>query len=471
MFDLDFLKIIIYCFYKIFIFLNKLLLKKIRETFDSKEIKVKSLIDGTQIGIFDRKNFYKNPNDLILSYRLQTIKDLSYYISSKNILYLKFFQSVCLNENLLTDHEKQFLISFLDNVMYTNEEIDYESINYLQNTHKINFIDLKPINSGMIALVFNAEKEGKKLIVKIKKINIEYKLQSYIKNITNLTKILSYVPSINNGIDINKIFNDNLESIYKQLDFNSEINNCKKFKNLFSNQKEFVIPEIYEEYSENRDNIIVMENIKGYTIKDIYKNNPNISEDDIDEVGTLFVKFGLYSILFNSAIHNDLHGGNIFFYINDEKNIKEKNLPKIQMGIIDFGVCVFPNRENQDAYFSYFYEINVKKDFTNANKIIRVLAEEKNILDSLTKNQYQIFSNELINIFLKFSDKKLDVIFLNELCKVYRKYGINFSKEFNEICLGLSIVENLGEKLNKNYNKKVEYVMLEFRKINDLLKI
>lgn len=444
MIDFEFLLIIFYSLFKAFLFFNKSLFKKI---------------------------FYKNPYDSILSERLETIKDLSFYIADKNILYLKFLQSICLNENLVTNNEKKFLISFLDNVMYTNKEIDYESINYLQNTHNIKFTDLKPINSGMIALVYNAEKKGKKLIVKIKKRNIEYKFDSYIKNITNLLKILSYIPIINNGIDINKIFNDNLDSIYKQLDFNSEINNCKKFKKLFLNQKEFVIPEVYEEYSENRDNIIVMENIKGYTIKDIYKSNPNISEEDIDEIGTLFVKFGLCGILFNSAIHNDLHAGNIFFYINDEKSIKEKNLPKYQIGIIDFGVCVFPSRENQDAYYTFFYEINIKKDFTNCYKIARVLAEEKNILDSFTKSEYDIFEKQLYDTFLKYSDKKLDVIFLNELCKIYKKNGMNFSKEFNEICMGLSIVENVGEKLNKNYNKKVEYVMLEFKKMNDLFKI
>ena len=45
----------------------------------------------------------------------------------------------------------------------------------------------------------------------------------------------------------------------------------------------------------------------------------------------LILKFGYISVLYNSAIHCDLHSGNIFFYKNNENS----NLPKYQLGLID----------------------------------------------------------------------------------------------------------------------------------------
>ena len=59
----------------------------------------------------------------------------------------------------------------------------------------------------------------------------------------------------------------------------------------------------------------------------------------------------LISVLYNSAIHNDLHTGNVFFYLNHDDSL----LPKHQLGLIDFGICCFPNKNNQNSYYYFFY--------------------------------------------------------------------------------------------------------------------
>jgi predicted unusual protein kinase regulating ubiquinone biosynthesis (AarF/ABC1/UbiB family) len=91
-----------------------------------------------------------------------------------------------------------------------------------------------------------------------------------------------------------------------------------------------------------------MENIKGLTINNIENLDSYVKE----EFAKLFTKFGFISILYNSAIHNDLHAGNVFFYINDENS----GLPKYQLGLIDFGLCTFPDKNNQNYYYIFFNE-------------------------------------------------------------------------------------------------------------------
>ena len=59
-----------------------------------------------------------------------------------------------------------------------------------------------PINSGMISLVFKAyDKEtGKPLIIKLKRNNIDNKLNDSIKNLQTFMYLLSFIPIINKWI-------------------------------------------------------------------------------------------------------------------------------------------------------------------------------------------------------------------------------------------------------------------------------
>ena len=87
-------------------------------------------------------------------------------------------------------------------------------------------------------------------------------------------------------------------------------------KNLF--------PKCYVNISEEYNNVIVMENIKGLT----YNNIKNYDDVIKQEFGKLILKFGLISILYNSAAHYESPPGNLFFYINEENS----NKPKYQLG-------------------------------------------------------------------------------------------------------------------------------------------
>ena len=91
-----------------------------------------------------------------------------------------------------------------------------------------------------------------------------------------------------------------------------------------------------------------MENIKGLTFNDIKDYDEKIKY----EFGRLLIKFGIISILYNSAVHCDIHPGNLFFYINEETDLK----PKYQIGYIDFGIVAFPV-EKIKIYITHFLKI------------------------------------------------------------------------------------------------------------------
>jgi hypothetical protein len=58
--------------------------------------------------------------------------------------------------------------------------------------------------------------------------------------------------------------------------------------------------------------------------------------------------------------------------MNNETSSINNEVPKYSIGIIDFGICCFPNKENQNAYYIFFYDIHHKQDYSNVEKLLAV---------------------------------------------------------------------------------------------------
>ena len=403
--------------------------------------------------------------------RLTLIKSITHKLEELNIVYLKIFQSLCLEKNILHQDEKDYLLKYTDNVPYKSQEIDYEILDILEKEYNIKLEESQPINSGIIGIVFkglDVSNNNSKVIIKLLKKDIEEKLNTVFNEIECLSYMISYIPFLNN-LNLHKLFLDNKESLLNQVNFVKEVTNIEIFKFKNKNLPEYRIPYVYKEITNNYNNVIVMENIKGLTIDDIEKLDTTIKE----EFAKLFQKFGFISILYNSAIHNDLHSGNVFFYIN---NINS-GLPKYQLGLIDFGICCFPNKNNQNSYYYFFNEFFINKKFDNLDKIDElssVIIEEKYELNKLKNNnneKYRSLRNEKIKILKKYSEIEISCNFLFDLAILLKKNNFNISKEFNEICLGLKTVENVILTLSPENKKIQNKVMLELNQSNKLLEI
>ena len=77
-------------------------------------------------------NIYKIP-----THRLELIKALAQRLEYENIVYVKLFQALCLNKDLLYSDEQDFLIKYTDNVPYSISDINYDLLNKLQHEYCI----------------------------------------------------------------------------------------------------------------------------------------------------------------------------------------------------------------------------------------------------------------------------------------------------------------------------------------------
>ena len=200
------------------------------------------------------------------------VNNLTKRLAYQNILCVKIFQAFALNNNIFSEQKINYLIKYTDSVPWTNKDIDVQTLIQLEKSFNLEILnDYKPIKSGMISLVFkciNKNKMDETMIIKMKRNNIETILNEGIQKMLFCITLLSFIPIVNN-YQISKIIHDNIHLINQQIDFKKEVQNISTIKKNCKNLKYVKIPFVYEEVTTQFSNVIMMEYIKGSTIKDI----------------------------------------------------------------------------------------------------------------------------------------------------------------------------------------------------------
>ena len=399
--------------------------------------------------------------------RLILLQNISEKLESENIVYVKIFQALCLNKDLLNSDEREFLIKYTDNVPYDPDEIEYELLDKLQAEFAITLSSNKPINSGIVGLVFDGiDSSNNKVIIKMLKKNILQKFTNVFDEMLYISYICKCIPYIK-SLKITKLLLDNEEILLNQMNFIKEVESIEIFSKKYKNNKEFVFPKVYREITEKYERLIVMENISGLKFKDIESMSETIKE----EFSYILNKFGILGILYHSVIHCDIHSGNIFFYINNETSTINNEVPKYKIGIIDFGICSFPNKENQHSYYIFLSEIHHNQNYTNIENVLYCIIKEKEVLSSFNTNKKQKFINECIECLKLNTINEISNQLLIDLSKLFNKYNLNFTEEFNKLILSLHTATSFGKQLTKNLLACQAKVIADLNICNELLYI
>jgi predicted unusual protein kinase regulating ubiquinone biosynthesis (AarF/ABC1/UbiB family) len=327
------------------------------------------------------------------------INNLTSRLSKQNILYVKIFQAIALNNNLIDNETNNSLLKFTDNVPWTNKDIDLKTLISLENEYNITILnDYKPINSGMISLVFKGIKtvsnslNKESVIIKMKRNNIENNLDDGIQKLLFCTKLLSFIPIVNN-YKLSDVIHNNIDLIKHQTNFNKEVENIKIMKMNCKNLRYVKIPDVYDDVTNKFSNIIMMEYIKGETLQTV---DPN----DYDEYSKQVIKFVLVTMLMNGICHGDLHVGNILF-IKDDNDPKYKN----KIGILDFGI-IYDINKMKHAFYYIFANMGIIPSQDIANTVLLSgLLDPVECISNLPQKHY----NSILLILKKFIDDTIYV--------------------------------------------------------------
>lgn len=374
-----------------------------------------------------------------------SIKNICNDLSKINLLYIKIIQwasDLRSKKDELTTGENElnkFLRDFTNKVSYTNEDIDYESLNQLCDIAQNNGDNLKldsftPINSGTIALVFKGSLNNKPIVVKILRNNIKNKLTDSINLFLFIFLILQYVPYLW-YIDILSIFKMNMDTLLKQVDFITEMNNIDMYYNETNMIDTLVIPKVYKYFTETNNKIIVMDFLKGKTVYELTEEEKIICSK---QMMNLWLQLNLQTNL----LHGDLHPGNILFM--DDK-----------IGYIDFGTILIIDIEQQNVMlnfvknYAYTDYDQMFEDLFNET-FIKNMVNIKNNNDCKVKNIKNKFMYLKNNntIFANNTISKMDIYIIMSEAK---KEGIIVNEFTAFILLSSVTVLGLNKCLNENY--------------------
>ena len=264
-------------------------------------------------------------------------------------------------------------------------------------------------------------------------------MKEKIEEAINYMYILGYIIekfSLMPALDPIILINENKEIMIKQTDFLNEVNNLKRMKNDCVNVDYIKIPEVYPEYTNKNNNIIVMEYIDGKKLKDL-------KDEEKDDYALLLAKFSIKSFLFNGFYHSDLHTGNILF------------LDK-QLGILDFGIMGELTKSEQTLFYEFTTSIGDGKRDVNKtidiiiNNLIEQRNKNKNIIDTNTLKTD--IKQELIHILSSRLEKNGNVNSedLYEINKILYKYNLQLTRYFCKVILAFAISDCVCQKIAHN---------------------
>ena len=363
------------------------------------------------------------------------IERLSIRLSNVNILYVKIFQAFALNNSLIDEKINNKLLRFTDNVPWSHNDIDLlELIEICDNFEIILQADnITPINSGMISLVFKATRKYslQPVIIKMKRKNIEQKLNDGIDNLLFFMYLLSFIPIINK-YKIAEVINKNIEIIRNQTNFLEEVDNMNRMRNNCKNLKYVKIPITNRSITEEYPNCIIMEYIDGIKINQIQKK-------DYEEFAKQVMKFGFVTTIIHGLTHGDLHAGNILFI----KDNYDKKYP-YKIGVIDFGIIYEIDTEYKCMLFDVLTQMFELEPRDSAIKMLNSgIIDPPGILKHIPKEDYEniiLFTADIIDETINSSKKANQV-------QLYK-----FISKFNDYLI-TSMVSNIGIRPSDNFIK------------------
>lgn len=165
-------------------------------------------------------------------------------------------------------------------------------------------VSSQPLAVTSLAQLHRAELiDGTEVVVKIQIPEIGKVLNSQLRKINFIAQIGQIL-----SVDAAPVIKDIENWVLGELDYEKEVYNQEKFRNIFSHEPRIVVPAIYRELC--RSNIIVMEFMPGISFQAFVERAPAAQRA---EAAQLIAYFHSYAIFRHGLTHGDAHPGNFIF--------------------------------------------------------------------------------------------------------------------------------------------------------------
>jgi predicted unusual protein kinase regulating ubiquinone biosynthesis (AarF/ABC1/UbiB family) len=223
------------------------------------------------------------------------------------------------------------LESLQDNV----PPVDYEHVRDVVNLDVYQEFDPIPFKSASIGQVHRAQlKNGKDVIVKIKRPNIYNIMKSDTDTIRGVVRFLEMI-GVDTGNSSEIVLNESIEYLLNESDYTMEIENAVRFRKNMKDIKWIKVPKVYTEFC--TDDTIVMEYVESQKLTEL--TDSNINKKKICEA---LINSYVIQTMDKGFFHGDPHPGNLGFS------------SKGKLVFYDFGVIIDISEELRDGFKKLF---------------------------------------------------------------------------------------------------------------------
>jgi ubiquinone biosynthesis protein len=290
--------------------------------------------------------------------------------------------------------------------------------------------------SASIGQVYKARlRSGDEVAVKILKPDIEEKIYADIAILMRLAKLLRERFLVY-GVDLVKIVEEFAKSIKKELDFNIEALNLKRFCANFRNNPNIKVPKLYEKYSTKR--VLTMEFIRGVKISEIEELKKR--GYDLKEITKKGFDLICEQIFIHRFFHADPHPGNLM--VSDGKIV-----------FLDFGIMGRLSEEDAKNFVELIYYVIKNQEEKAALYVLKLSKVEGEIDISAFKKEMA----DIISTYFYSSLKNVELrALIDDMLKVMSRYRIYFKEDNYLLAKALVTMEGIGKRLYPEFNAAEE---------------
>jgi len=299
-------------------------------------------------------------------------------------------------------------------------------------------LNKNPIASASIAQLYTGKlKTGEKIIIKILKPNVENIINTDIKILKIIAKIITPLNGNIKRFKFLDIIAEIENTLENEMNFKNEAANLSKIKKIMNKNKYVYVPQIYWKFLKH--NILIIEYLDGINITNIKKFN--LLQFNTLDISKILLNSFYTQVFKHRFFHADLHPGNIL--------ISKDNFKNPIIILIDFGI-MSNLKEEEIIYLAENILAFTKKDY---KKIVKLHLNARTII---TNDPVYKIENELCCVFEPILNKKIkDIPFdktIKSIMSLTEKYKMQLQPRLVLFQKTLLTIESLCRYISPDIN-------------------
>eukprot|EP00188_Purpureofilum_apyrenoidigerum_P002007 Plantae.Rhodophyta-Purpureofilum_apyrenoidigerum.ctg21786.p1 GENE.Plantae.Rhodophyta-Purpureofilum_apyrenoidigerum.ctg21786~~Plantae.Rhodophyta-Purpureofilum_apyrenoidigerum.ctg21786.p1 ORF type:complete len:618 (+),score=137.39 Plantae.Rhodophyta-Purpureofilum_apyrenoidigerum.ctg21786:113-1855(+) len=365
--------------------------------------------------------------------RPQRAKAFMQLVANLGPAYIKAGQALSSRPDLLPPEYLQELQKLQDRLPpFSNEEAFalIESELGLPLNEAFDRLEPEPVAAASIGQVYKAYlKTGEPVAIKVQRPNCAEIIAMDIYILRNLSgRLNDLFRVIRKDFDLKLIVDEFGKLIFDEIDYLNEARNAERFRELYGNIEDIVVPKVYWKYTTNK--VLTMEWIDGTRLESM----PAI--DERSRLVRALVQCSLRQMLENGYFHADPHGGNLLATSNGA------------LCYLDFGMMSTLTRDQSYGIILAIVNL-VNRDWTSLVRLYKRLGllnqneDEQPIVDA--------FSKALPDVLGASVGEFNFTSVIKELGSIFYSFDFQLPPYYTAILRCLGVLEGVAIQVDPNF--------------------